>query len=271
MLIAQITDTHITRERKPAYNRVDTAAYLERAVAHVNALDPRPDIVVMTGDLVDEGTPGEYAILRDILAPLAMPFYLMPGNHDARGALRSGFPDHAYLGQSEDWIQYAIEEYPLRLLALDTVTPGRGHGELCEGRLGWLAERLAEQPERPTLVMLHHPPFPTGIAHMDNIGLLQGADGLGRIVAGHRQVQRLLCGHLHRPIQAVWHGTPVSVAPSPAHQVAMDLRPGGPSAFVMEPPAIHLHSWTPAGLVTHQSYIGEFDGPYLFRDGSPAA
>lgn len=270
MLIAQITDTHITRDRKPAYNRVDTAAYLERAVAHVNALDPRPDIVVMTGDLVDEGSANEYAILRDILAPLAMPVYLMPGNHDERGALRDGFPNHAYLSQSEGWIQYAIEEYPLRLLALDTVTPGRSHGELCEGRLGWLADRLAEQPERPTLVMLHHPPFPTGIGHMDKIGLLQGAAELGHIVAGHRQVQRLICGHLHRPIQAVWHGTPLSVAPSPAHQVALDLRPDGPSAFMMEPPAIHLHSWTPAGLVTHQSYIGEFDGPYLFRDGSPA-
>lgn len=270
MLIAQITDTHITRDRKPAYNRVDTAAFLERAVAHVNAMEPRPDIVVMTGDLVDEGSAGEYAILRDILAPLSMPVYLMPGNHDERGALRAGFPDHEYLAQGGEWIQYAIEEHPLRLLALDTVTPGRSHGELCAGRLGWLADRLAEQPDRPTLVMLHHPPFPTGIAHMDRIGLLQGAPELGSILSQHGQIQRVLCGHLHRPIQAVWHGTPVSVAPSPAHQVAMDLRPGGPSAFVMEPPAIHLHSWTPAGLVTHQSYVGDFDGPYLFRDGSPA-
>ena len=105
MLIAQITDTHITRDRKPAYNRVDTAAFLERAVAHVNAMEPRPDIVVMTGDLVDEGSAGEYAILRDILAPLSMPVYLMPGNHDERGALRAGFPDHEYLAQGGEWMQ----------------------------------------------------------------------------------------------------------------------------------------------------------------------
>ena len=75
-------------------------AILERAVAHVNALDPRPDVVLATGDLVDGGKPEEYARLRRLLAPLAMPVYLIPGNHDARDALRAVFADHAYLPRS---------------------------------------------------------------------------------------------------------------------------------------------------------------------------
>src|SRR5436305_1998369 len=83
MLIAQISDMHVKAEGKQLFRRIDTAGYLERAVAHVNALDPRPDIVLATGDLVDGGKPDEYAQLRRLLAPLAMPLYMIPGNHDA--------------------------------------------------------------------------------------------------------------------------------------------------------------------------------------------
>ncbi len=199
-----------------------------------------------------------------------MPVYLMPGNHDARDTLRDGFPEHAYLRQHPDWIQYVIEEYPLRLIALDTLVPGSGHGELCDGRLAWLDEKLAEQPGRPTMVMLHHPPFKTGIAHMDRMGLLSGAEGLGAIVARYPNIERIIAGHLHRPIQIRWNGTLVSVAPSTGHQINLDLRADGPPAFIMEPPALHLHDWRPdVGLVTHHSYIGDYAGPYLFRGGGP--
>ena len=100
-----------------------------------------------------------------------------------------------------------VETYPLRLLALDTVVPMKSHGELCEARLGWLAARLAEQPDRPTLVLMHHPPFQTGIEHMDAIGLLAGGPELERIVARYPRVERVLCGHLHRTIFRRFGGT----------------------------------------------------------------
>src|SRR5882757_3950773 len=122
MLIAQISDMHVKAEDKLLYRRVDTAGFLERAVAHVNALDPRPDIVLATGDLVDGGKPEEYALLRRLLAPLPMPLYLIPGNHDARDAMRETFPDHGYLPQ-DGFLQYTIEGLPVRLIALDTLVP----------------------------------------------------------------------------------------------------------------------------------------------------
>src|SRR5258708_19534844 len=97
MLIAQISDMHIKAEGELLYGRIDTAGFLERAVAHVAALDPPPDVVLATGDLVEGGKSEEYVRLRRLLAPLAMPVHLIPGNHDARDAFPHVFPDPAYL------------------------------------------------------------------------------------------------------------------------------------------------------------------------------
>ena len=271
MSIAQITDTHIRPDGVLAYGRVDTAPYLARAVEHLLRLRPRPDVVLATGDLVDAGSADEYRRLRALLAPLPMPVYLIPGNHDARDALTHVFADHAYLPRNRPFIQYVVEEHPVRLVALDTLVPGQAGGLLCEERLDWLAARLAEAPDRPTVIFMHHPPFVTGIAHMDRYGLAR-AHEFAEVVRRHPQVERVLCGHLHRPIQACVGGTLASTAPSTAHQVVLDLEEGNPLMFVMEPPACQLHVWRPgAGLVSHTSYIGDFDGPYWFSDGSKAA
>ena len=121
MIVCQVSDMHVRAGGKLAYGVVDTAAHLRRCIAHILKLKQRPDAVVMTGDLVDGGKPEEYALLREIIAPLAMPVYLIPGNHDEREALRAAFPDHAYLNQFPPFIQYAIEEHELRIVAIDTV------------------------------------------------------------------------------------------------------------------------------------------------------
>lgn len=266
MLIAQLTDLHVKPAGRLAYRKVDTARHLRAAVDAVRRLDPMPDLVAITGDLADAGRPEEYALLRDLLAPLGLPTYVIPGNHDDRGAMAEAFADHAYLPRDGGFLHYAVEDWPVRLVGLDTVIPGRGGGRMCAARLRWLDERLAERPDAPTAILMHHPPFRTGIAHMDAIGL-EGAPAMAEVVRRHPQVERVLCGHLHRPIQARWAGTLASAAPSVAHQVALDLRPDGPSAFVMEPPGFQLHLWAPeAGLVSHTATIGEFGGPAPFFD-----
>jgi 3',5'-cyclic-AMP phosphodiesterase len=270
MLIAQITDMHIRPRGVLAYQRVDTAPYLARAVEHLLRLKPRPDVVLATGDLVEAGSPEEYGRLRELLAPLPMPVYLIPGNHDDRAAMADAFREHAYLPRPPRFIQYVIEDYPLRLVALDTLVPGQVGGQLCEERLGWLAARLGEAPDRPTLIFMHHPPFTTGIVRMDGYGLANARE-FAEVVRRHPQVERIVCGHLHRPIQARVGGTLASTAPSTAYQVALDLEHGNPLMFMMEPPACQLHLWgADTGLVTHTSYIGGYDGPYLFSDGSKA-
>jgi 3',5'-cyclic-AMP phosphodiesterase len=271
MIIAQISDMHIRPRGVLAFGRLDTAACLARCVAQIRRADPQPDIVVATGDLVDAGLPEEYRHLRELLAPLPMPVYLLPGNHDERTAFAGEFADHGYLRGGGEFLHYTVEGPPLRLIVLDTLVPGKTGGLLCEERLAWLAARLEEAPARPTAIFMHHPPFLTGIRHMDDLALANGPE-MGRVVARHPQVERVICGHLHRPIQVRWHGTVAMSAPSTAHQVALDLRPDGPAAFNMEPPAFLLHVWHDvSGLITHTSYVGEFPGPYLFKDGSEVA
>jgi 3',5'-cyclic-AMP phosphodiesterase len=257
MLIAQITDMHIRPEGTLAYQRIDTAGFLARAVDHILHLDPRPDVVLATGDLVDKGTDEEYRRLRRLLAPLPMPVYLIPGNHDDRDVMRAEFADHTYMPR-DGFIQYVVDDGPVRLVALDTLIPGKGGGRVDAERIAWLDARLAEAPTKPTLIFMHHPPFMTGIAYMDHISL-EGADVLADVVRRHPQVERVACGHLHRTIQARWAGTVASTAPSTAHQVVLDIRHEADLGFTLEPPGYALHLWREdVGLVSHVAVVGDY-------------
>jgi 3',5'-cyclic AMP phosphodiesterase CpdA len=242
------------------YGEFNTAEYLARAVAALNALVPRPDLTVITGDLVDHGEPEEYEHLRRLLQPLAMSVFVIPGNHDSRDPLRTAFGRDGYL-PTDGFLQYTIEDYPLRLVALDTLVPGQHHGSLCAERLVWLDHTLGAKPERPTIVLMHHPPFQTGISYMDNYGL-DSVAALVEIVARHPQVERILCGHLHRAIDRRFAGTVAGTAPATAHQVRLNLVPDARISFIFEPPGYQLHLWQNAGLVTHTVPLGEWAGPY---------
>lgn len=268
-LLAQLTDLHIREPGRLAYGRLDTAPYLRAAVQALNALPQTPHAVVLTGDLTDFGRAAEYAHLAEMLAPLPMPLYLLPGNHDERAQLRRSFPHHTYLGDGE-FVQYsvALGEHGLRLLALDTVEPGQSHGRLCARRLQWLDDTLSRHRGEPVVIAMHHPPFETFIGHMDRIGLLEGADALAEILAAHPAVERVVCGHLHRTIYTRLGGAVVSTAPSPAHQVSLDLAPDAASTWILEPPGFQLHAWNgPGRMVTHVAAIGAFDGPHPFHEG----
>jgi 3',5'-cyclic AMP phosphodiesterase CpdA len=271
MLIAQISDLHIRPEGQLAYRTVDTALGLRRTVAWLNGLEPQPDVVVATGDLVDTGSLEEYARLRELLRPLRAPMFLIPGNHDRRENLRAAFPEHSYLPRDGEFLQYVIEDYPIRLVGLDTMIPGKETGQMCPARLQWLETKLREQPARPTLLFMHHPPFKTGIGRMDELGMESGGGAMAEIVVGHPQVERVLCGHVHRPVQLRWAGTVASIAPSTAYQFSLNLTAGAKLAFTMEPPGVPLLLWRPdTGLIGHMGYPDAYPGPFPTRDASGA-
>jgi 3',5'-cyclic AMP phosphodiesterase CpdA len=263
--ILQLTDLHLRPPGQLASGRIDTARAVREAVAAIQGLVPAPDAVVLTGDLADEAQPAEYAYLRELLAPLRCPVFLLAGNHDDPAVLRAAFPDHAYLPR-EGELRYSVSIGALQLVALDTTVRGQPHGVLDAGRLQWLAEALDACGERPVVVALHHPPFATLIGHMDAMGLLEGAQALEALVRAHPNVQRVICGHVHRPVQLRFGGSIASICPAPAHQIALDLRTDAAAAWTLEPGAFQLHVWEPAlGLVTHQGYVGRYAGPFAYR------
>ena len=169
MLICQLTDLHL-RPRGMASNRVsETNMLCDRAFRRVSQLRPAPDVVIITGDLTEVGNPAEYATLARLLKThLSMPVFVIPGNHDRRENLRAGL---AVASADPDRIHYAIDDFLVRIVMLDTVVPGASHGELAAEQLDWLDRTLAGAPDKPTLIGMHHPPFGCGIAHMDGIAL----------------------------------------------------------------------------------------------------
>ena len=275
MIVVQLSDPHIVARGKllrgfiqgvaadaeRVMREFDTARYLARAVAAVNELVPRPDLAVLTGDLVDHGAPEEYEHLRALLVPLSMPVFVIPGNHDARASLRAAFRADGYLS-ADGHLHYAVEDYPLRLVALDTLVDGKHSGSLGPDQLAWLDATLAAQPERPTIIMMHHPPFATGITFMDNYSL-DDAAAFAEVVRRHPQIERILCGHLHRAIDRRFAGTVAGTAPSTAHQIRINVVPGARISFNFEPPGYQLHIWQDGSLVTHAALFGEWLEPLV--------
>lgn len=265
MLIAHITDLHIRPRGKPAYRVSETNELTERAFDAIRALQPRPDLLVVTGDLTDCGLPEEFAILRGIMDRLGLPVLVVPGNHDRRETLTAGLALDPRQVLEGGFVQFVADLGPMRLIGLDTLLPGRSAGALCDKRLAFLDKSLAEANGRPVAIFMHHPPFDCGIAHMDAIRLLEGAEDFAGIVARHPNVERILCGHHHRPIVTRFAGTTAQIAPSVTHQVTLDLNEVSDATFHMEPPAYLLHSHREgAGFVSHTAYVERFPGPYPF-------
>lgn len=264
MWIAQISDPHVRPHGVLYQNIVDSNAMLGAAVAQINALRPAPDVVVLTGDVVDEGSAEEYATARSILAELKAPLRVIPGNHDERRALRAAFADHAYL-QGDGPIHFADDGLgPVRIVAVDVTIPGKHHGRFDESAAAWLEGVLARVPERPTLVLMHQPPFACDVPYLDKYWC-EGGGLLAEVIGQFPAVERITCGHVHRHMLLRFGGTTLCTAPSTATAIALQPLPDARPASYLEPPGFLLHHWTQGrGLLTHLVPIGRFPGPYPF-------
>jgi len=235
MLIAQISDTHILApgDDHPAADlRADCLA---RVVADVNA--QRPDVVVFTGDTVQHGRPDEYARLRALLAPLAAPLYLVPGNRDDNTTLRNAFDDKDFLPQTGDFLHYAVDAHAVRIVALDSTAPEERKGRYCAERQQWLEATLAAEPDRPTLLFIHHPPFDVGEHYVGGYRNADEAAALTDIVTRHEQIAGVLCGHVHWLVEREWAGTQARIMPS----IAVDVRKGVDETEAEHRPIYWLH------------------------------
>ncbi|WP_269423518.1 phosphodiesterase [Kiloniella laminariae] len=245
MLIAQITDIHLTPNGVFAQGKANTEQQFAQVLAAIKQLKPQPDVLLFTGDIADNKQPVAYEKFRKMIAGIGIPYYLIPGNHDDRTMLRAAFPDHPGMSArpGQDFIQYAIDEdFPVRLIGLDTHRPDNDKGDLSAEKLAWLEEALSEQPDKPTLIFMHHPPFLTGIDEMDYYNLA-GTEAFADVLSRHKQVVRIICGHVHRSIQTVFAGVLTSIAPACAFTQALGLGPDGAQGFILEAPKYELHLW----------------------------
>ena len=243
-LLVQLSDPHVGAD----WGDGDSVARLAAAIASVLALEPNPDAVLISGDLADHAADVEYEQVRELLAPLEAPLYVLPGNHDDPAALRRHFGIPGADGQS---VQYAADLGPLRLVVLDSTRVGEDRGELDADRLAWLETTLAAAPGTPTLVALHHPPVATGIPGFDRVGL-PPADrrALGKVIEAHPQVRRIAAGHMHRAISAELGGRNVLVVPSTYVQARLEF---GAEEIQLsaEPAGFAVHALLDGELVSH--------------------
>lgn len=264
MLLAQLSDLHLRPPGKSGYRVVETNMLAERALRAIARFRPRIDALVISGDLAFDGATVEYQALAALLARyIHIPVYVIPGNHDRRVLIKTILGHLPGVAEDEEFVHYVVDRWPLRLVMLDTLVPDRSHGELCPRRLDFLREALASAPNKPTLIVMHHPPFVCGIEHMDGI-ILREPEAFAEIVVANPQVQAVLCGHHHRLIVSRIGSAIVEIAPSSAHQVELALVPGTAGAFVMEPAGFLLHRWDGSTFVSHLAYVEDFDGPYPF-------
>lgn len=251
MLVAQISDTHILAPA-PGQPAADLRAECLRLVVEdINAR--RPDAVIFTGDTTQHGRPDEYARLRELLAPLAAPLYLVPGNRDDNAAMRVAFSDHGRLPDAGAFLHYVVEDHDVRLVAIDSTAVGERKGVFCEQRQAWLDDVLGSRPDRPTLLFIHHPPFNVDDHYVGGYRRPAEARALAQIVRRHTQVVGLICGHVHWLVETEWAGRAARVMPS----IAVDLRKGIDESRAGRRPIYLLHRVSgDGGIVSEQQMVG---------------
>ena len=243
--LAQISDTHVRADDGGA-----AVAQLRKALAQ--AAEYSVDAILMTGDLVNDEGADEYAAFAQAVADPPAPLFVMPGNHDDRARMRAALSAHRYLPARGD-LSFVIDDFAVRIVAIDQIVPGQTYGSFPEERARWLDEALAKST-RPTLVALHHPPFLTHDLLFDRIGLRDNA-AFEAVIARHPQVRRIICGHHHRVVVGQVAHAPVVVAPSTSWIYGLATHDGQPIApKTAEQPGWMLHLWTPAGFASH--FIG---------------
>ena len=261
MRIAHISDLHIVADGA-TLGVAPMAQNLARVVTDLNSV--KPDLVLVSGDIANTAQLAETRRAAYILNQLQMPYYVTPGNHDDRGVLWEAFGGQAVPAREIGHLSYALNAGGYRIIGLDSSDPEHRNGMICDSRASWLESQLAEFGETPTLIFMHHPPVKCGVEETDNPPL-KGAELLARVVSRHSQIERILCGHIHLPVQALWQGRQVCTAPSLGMRLRFDPNENKGSAFFVTPPAYLLHLHNADGeLVSHQITLDEAAGPFGF-------
>ena len=269
MRILHLSDTHLKRAVQPDSGRDDPRESLRRILFDCRQVQ-NIDVVVVSGDIADDGSPEAYTVARQLIGAFAherqVPVIFSTGNHDERQAfteiLGNGHLDatganaSANEFSSPDAERAAISQVAgYRIITLDSLVPGSGYGLISPAQLDWLRAVLIDPAERGTVLAFHHPPLALDVAVQRALGLQNPAD-LAAAIRG-TDVQLILCGHFHLQIFGHLERTPVWVTPGVVSRIDLTAEAGteravkGASATVVDlggphSPLLHvLHARDP--------------------------
>ncbi|NJL39587.1 MAG: 3',5'-cyclic-AMP phosphodiesterase [Leptolyngbyaceae cyanobacterium SM1_4_3] len=227
LLVAQLTDTHLFADESQELLGLATAKSLSVVLDYLQKLQPQPDLLLLTGDLSQDETAESYHRLHHAVLPLKIPAYWLPGNHDALSVMEQ------VLCTAPISAEKAFQQGGWNFVLLNSATPGRVDGQLSPQSLNWLEQQLQANSQSPTLLALHHPPFPIGSDWMDGINL-QNSAALFAVTDRYPQVKLVLFGHIHQEFDS-WRrnvrylGTPstcVQFKPKSTNFALDQLKPG---------------------------------------------
>ena len=259
MIIAQISDTHLALDIADTDQRIRD---FELTIADINALDPAPDVIVHTGDIVHNGRPDEYVQAVATLAKARAPVYVLAGNKDNRPNLHAAFSPRGYLAPDSDFIDYAIDDYPVRLIALDTLSSTGNKGDFCPERVKRL-KKLADAGTKPIAIFTHHPPFEVTVGperlHFETPQMMSR---LSQAIQQSGRVTAVFSGHVHRAAAGHVGAIPATVVQC----IATTLRRGEYPPDMKTRPVYHLHRFDPAwGFATETRIVPAEPAPVARR------
>jgi 3',5'-cyclic-AMP phosphodiesterase len=249
MIIAQISDTHIALDTPDADQRIRD---FERTIADINALDPAPDVIFHTGDIVHNGRQDEYAEAVRIFAKANAPVYVIPGNKDDRVSLRAAFSPRGYLQPGADFAEYSVEDYPVRLIAVDTLNTSSNKGDFCPERAKRLIDLIDADSTRPIAVFAHHPPFEVLVGpHPLNFETPEMMARLRETLQHCGRIAAVFSGHVHRPAEGHVGNIPAIVVPC----IATTLRRGEYPEHMKPCPVYYIYRFDADGSFTTAARI----------------
>jgi 3',5'-cyclic AMP phosphodiesterase CpdA len=239
-----LTDLHLVEPGRDWPAGVDPLKGLRNCLEEIRTRHSDAERVVVSGDLIQLRNVGAYPLLRAELEAMQLPYRLLVGNHDDRGALLDAFPEVEVV---DGFVQSAENIGNARLLYLDTLASGQHHGELCPVRMRWISDQIKSAGDKPLLLFLHHPPCEIGVPALDRLRLF-GAEEFAQSLLDRKEPTQLCCGHVHRNVSGTWAGHPFATLKSP--HVQFDLQMNAPKLVrSQEPPGYGVILIGPDGIV----------------------
>lgn len=210
--ILQITDTHLFAGETDTLLGINTLRSYHAVLDAIVKQQLPADLIVATGDLVQDQSTRAYQRFTDGIARLPAPCVWLPGNHDyqpsmAQELAAAGISPSKQVLLGDQW----------QILLLDSQVQSVPHGELSDDQLIWLDNCLAQQPDRHTVVMLHHHPLASGCTWLDQHSL-RNSHMLAEVLTRYQNIEGILCGHIHQDLDVMWNGIRMLATPSTSVQ-----------------------------------------------------